>query len=95
MCIHLGANNILRLEREQELQELFKRMDDLLIKGCDMHINRNKLKVIKWKISSCQRFFEDINQISLRNIDLSLNCSKYFWLVMVLAINIYWGKSSL
>jgi len=52
--VRLGANVTLGLEKEQELQELFKRMDTLLIKGCDVHINRNKFKVIKRRIWSHQ-----------------------------------------
>lgn len=45
--MNLGSNNTWGLEKEEELQELLSRMDDLKMRGCDgFQINRNKMKVI-------------------------------------------------
>jgi hypothetical protein len=45
--VNLGYNSTLGFEKEEELQELLRRMDYLKIRGCgDANINRNKMKAI-------------------------------------------------
>jgi len=46
-CVRLGSNITLSLGKEEELQELLRRMDNFFMRGCDMDLNRNKSKVIQ------------------------------------------------
>lgn len=39
-CVRLGHNFTFKLKREEELHELLRRMDDFLMRGCTMHVNR-------------------------------------------------------
>jgi hypothetical protein len=40
--VRLGSSMTLSLGREEELQELLRRMDNVLLRECDMNMNRNK-----------------------------------------------------